>query len=185
MQEIASGGQLRMALLRWLLLTVPAMLGLGALSARLALSNHACRWFGALHAPQPDLHFLSWGWLFCYAALAVALAILIAARGARGRSGVIALILIITALLFAWHPMVFGMQLLTFGCWSVACTALLTLCSAIWSWHIRPVAAVLLVAVAAWLAFVALAFFRLDAQNPHAENLVVPVASTNIGAIIR
>ncbi len=84
MQEIASGGQLRMALLRWLLLTVPAVLGLGALSMRLALSAHARRWFAALQGPQSDLHFLNWGWVLCYMALAVALALLIALPACSG-----------------------------------------------------------------------------------------------------
>ncbi len=185
MQEIASGGQLRMALLRWLLLTVPAVLGLGALSMRLALSAHARRWFAALQGPQSDLHFLSWGWMVCFAALAVALAHLIAARGARGRGVAITLILVATILLVAWHPIVFGMQLLSLGCWAVAGGALATLAGAISAWRIRPVAAMLLLGAGAWLIFVAILFFQIDAHNPLAEKLVVPAASTNIGAISR
>lgn len=185
MQEIASGGQLRMALLRWLLLTVPAVLGLGALSMRLALSAHARRWFAALQGPQSDLHFLNWGWVLCYMALAVALALLIAARGASGRGIAVTLILTTAALLLVWHPIVFGMQLLTLGCWLAAGTALLALLSAISTWRIRPVAALLLLVVAAWLTFITLAFFQLDAQNPDAESLVVPAASTNINIMSR
>ncbi len=185
MQEIASGEQLRMALLRWLLLTVPAVLGLGALSMRLAVNAHAQRWFGALQAPRPDLHLLGWGWMLCYAALAVALALLISARGASGRGVAVTLILLTAALLLAWHPIVFGMQLLTLGCWLVAGAALLALLGTISAWRIRPIAALLLLVVAAWLTFITLAFFQLDAQNPNAENLVVPAASTNISIISR
>ena len=51
MNEIASQGQLRLAYLRWALVTVPAIVFLGFLSGRLANSGYGNRWFDALDKP--------------------------------------------------------------------------------------------------------------------------------------
>ena len=60
MNEIASPGQLRLAYLRWSLLTVPAIVLLGFLSGRLANSGYGNRWFDALEKPA----LMPPGWLF-------------------------------------------------------------------------------------------------------------------------
>lgn len=51
MNEIASPGQLRLAYLRWALVTVPVIVLLGFLSGQLANSGFGNRWFDALEKP--------------------------------------------------------------------------------------------------------------------------------------
>ncbi|WP_375183836.1 tryptophan-rich sensory protein, partial [Marinobacter sp.] len=63
MNEIASQGQLRLAYLRWALVTVPAIVFLGFLSGRLANSGFGNRWFASLNLPV----LMPPGWAFAVA----------------------------------------------------------------------------------------------------------------------
>ena len=85
MNEIASPGQLRLAYLRWALVTVPAIVFLGFLSGKLANSGYGNRWFDAL--VKPDFMPPGWAfgvaWTILYILMGLALAIVIHARGAR------------------------------------------------------------------------------------------------------
>ena len=64
MNEIASPGQLRLAYLRWALVTVPVIVLLGFLSGQLANSGFGNRWFDALEKPA----LMPPGWAFGVAA---------------------------------------------------------------------------------------------------------------------
>ena len=74
MNEIASQGQLRLAYLRWALVTVPAIVFLGFLSGRLANSGYGNRWFGALDKPalMPPGWAFGAAWTILYVLMALA-----------------------------------------------------------------------------------------------------------------
>ena len=87
MNEIASPGQLRLAYLRWSLLTVPAIVLLGFLSGRLANSGYGNRWFDALEKPalMPPGWLFGVAWTILYILMGLALAIALHAGGAKGQ----------------------------------------------------------------------------------------------------
>ena len=96
MMEIASRGQLRMAYARYALVTVPAILLLGTLSGKVSNSGYGNPWFDALAKPS----FMPPGWAFpvawslLYILLGLSLAIILNARGAKGRGLAVGLSLI-------------------------------------------------------------------------------------------
>ena len=109
MNEIASPGQLRLAYLRWSLLTVPAIVLLGFLSGRLANSGYGNRWFDALEKPalMPPGWLFGVAWTILYILMGLALAIVLHARGAKGRGPAIVLFLVQLLMNLAWSPLFF------------------------------------------------------------------------------
>ena len=182
MNEIASPGQLRLSYLRWALVTVPAIVFLGFLSGRLANSGYGNRWFDAL--AKPDLMPPGWAfgvaWTMLYIFMGLALAIIIHARGARGRGLAVGLFLVQLLLNLLWSPLFFrahqvdnalGLILMLFAL--VAVTALLF-------WRIRRGAGLLLLPYLAWLAFASFLNYEIGRLNPEAETLVAPALKTQI-----
>ncbi|MGE4323656.1 MAG: TspO/MBR family protein [Sphingobium sp.] len=182
MNEIASPGQLRLAYLRWALVTVPAIVFLGFLSGRFANSGSGNRWFAALEKPAlmpPDAAF-GIIWTILYVLIALALAMVLHARGARLRGAAIALFLAQLALNLLWSPLFFRAHqvgnafiliLLIFAV--AAVTAALFL-------RIRRGAGLLLLPYLFWLAFAGWLNFDIDRLNPGAETLVAPALRTQI-----
>ncbi|HEX7742838.1 MAG TPA: TspO/MBR family protein [Sphingobium sp.] len=182
MNEIASPGQLRLAYLRWALVTVPVILFLGFLSGKLANSGYGNRWFDAL--VKPDLMPPGWlfgvAWTILYILMALALAIVIHARGAKGRGIAILLFFVQLALNFVWSPLFFRAHqvdnalALILGLFvTVGVTAALF-------GRIRRVAGLLLLPYLAWLAFAAHLNYEIGRLNPEAETLVAPALKTQI-----
>src|SRR3546814_2750851 len=87
MTEIATQGQLRMSYLRWALVTVPAIVLIGSLMGLLSNSGYGNRWFAALDLPPvtpPGWVFVT-VWPILYICLGLSLAMILHARGAKGR----------------------------------------------------------------------------------------------------
>jgi tryptophan-rich sensory protein len=82
---------------------------LGFLSGRLANSGYGNRWFDAL--VKPDFMPPGWAfgvaWTILYILMGLALAMVIHARGARGRGVAIILFLVQLLLNLAWSPLFF------------------------------------------------------------------------------
>src|SRR5687767_15838238 len=110
MTGLASRAQLRMSFLRYALVTVPAILLLGTISGRGSGAGAGNPWFEALI--KPDLMPPGWVfgvvWTLLYIALGLALAMILHARGARGRGLALGLFLAQLLLNFAWSPIFFG-----------------------------------------------------------------------------
>ena len=110
MNEIASPGQLRLAYLRWALVTVPAILFLGFLSGKLANSGYGNRWFDALVKPD----FMPPGWAFgivwpiLYVLMGLAVAMILAEPPSDRRRNALLLFVAQLALNFAWSPVFFA-----------------------------------------------------------------------------
>ena len=182
MNEIASPGQLRLAYLRWALFTVPAIVLLGFLSGRLANSGYGNRWFDALEKPalMPPGWLFGVAWTILYVLMGLALAIVLHARGAKGRGPAIALFLVQLVMNLAWSPLFFRAHQV--GSALVLILALIVVV-AITTWlfaRIRRVAGLLLLPYLAWLAFASFLNYEIGRLNPDAETLVAPALSTQI-----
>ena len=182
MAGIASKSQLRMSFLRYALVTVPVVLLLGTLSGQLAGAGYGNPWFDAL--AKPDFMPPGWAfgvaWTILYILLGLSLAMLLHARGARGRGRVLGLFLLQLASSFAWPPVFFAWHEVELAVTLVAAMAVLTAALVLLAARIRPLAALLLVPYLAWLVFAAALTLEIARLNPGAGELAPPGASTDI-----
>lgn len=171
MRYLASPAQLRASVLRWCLVTVPAILALGFLSARISGSGPGNPWFDALNKPgiYPPAETFAIVWPVLYILMAVALAMILAARGASGRGVAVAMFLIQLVANFAWSPLFFRMHEVLAAFWLlVALVVLVVLTIALFA-RVRAFAAVLLVPYLCWITFAALLNWQFEALNPEAS----------------
>ncbi len=182
MNEIASPGQLRMSLLRWSLLTVPAIVVLGGLMGRLSNSGYGNRWFDALTLPpaMPPGWLFGAAWTVLYILIAVAFAIVLNARGARGRGIAIALFLVQLIANFAWSPLFFGAHQVTLALALILFILAAAIATTIAFARVRRAAAWLMLPYLVWLGFASVLNWRIDALNPDAEALVPAAARADI-----
>lgn len=182
MNEIASKSQLRMSYLRWALVTVPAIVFLGMVSGRLSNSGFGNRWFAALDLPEimpPGIVFAI-VWPLLYLLMGLALAVIIHARGARGRGAAIMLFLVQLLCNLAWSPLFFRAHEVTLAFYLLLVTLALSLVTTVLFARIRTNAALMMVPYLAWLAFASVLAYQVMIKNPGAESLVVPVIRTQI-----
>lgn len=182
MGEIASRGQLRMAFLRWLLVTVPLIVLLGFLSGMLARSGDTNLWFARLTKPElmpPGVAF-SVAWTLLYILMGVALALVLSARGARLRGVAIALFVVQLALNLAWSPLFFAAHQVVPALALIA-VLFVTVALTVWAFaRVRPLAAWLLVPYLLWLLFAAYLNYGIVRLNPDAATLAPGAANTQI-----
>jgi translocator protein len=181
-REIASKQQLRLAYLRWAVVTVPFVLLLGFLSARIAPAGSANRWYVALQKPAgtpPDWLF-PMAWTLIYILLGFALAMIINARGSRLRGVAIALFLVQLAVNFAWSPLFFGAHAVTWALITIAVLFVLAVATTLVFGRVRAAAAWLMVPYLAWIVYAGLLTWQIHALNPNAESLVLPSSTTQM-----
>lgn len=182
MNEIASKGQLRMAFLRWALVTCSLILLLGIGSGVVAGSGYQNAWFAVLNKPD----FTPPGWVFgtvwtiLYILLGLALAMVIGARGAPGRGLAIMVFIVQLLLNFAWSPLFFAAHEATLAFYLLLVILVLAVIAAMLFARVRTFAAVLMLPYLLWLAFASYLAFAIDEMNPNAEMLVAPSISTQI-----
>lgn len=183
MSEIATQGQLRMSYLRWALVTVPAIVLVGSLSGLLSNSGYGNRWFAALDLPAitPPGWVFATVWPILYICLGLSLAMILHARGAKGRGFALLLFFVQLIANFAWSPLFFGRHEVSTALYLIIFILMVTVATALAFLPIRKAAAWLLVPYMAWLAFAAVLNFQIDQRNPDAETLVPAAASTQIG----
>jgi translocator protein len=175
LSEIASRGQLRLAYLRWAVVTVPLVLLLGFASARLAPSGSENRWFQGLAKPAampPDLAFPI-AWTILYVLMGLALAMVINARRAPLRTPALILFAVQMAVNLAWSPVFFGWHQVTTALAMVAGLVVLVALTVALFWRVRRGAAILLVPYLAWLGFAGYLLFGIHQLNPDADSLVL------------
>lgn len=183
MTEIATPGQLRMSYLRWALVTVPAIVLIGSLMGLLSNSGYGNRWFAALDLPSitPPGWVFAAVWPILYICLGLSLAMILHARGAKGRGFALLLFFVQLVANFAWSPLFFGQHQVTTALYLIIFILMVTIATTFAFAPIRKAAAWLLVPYMAWLAFAAILNFQIDQRNPGAETLVPAAASTQIG----
>ena len=182
MSSIASRSQLRMSFLRYALVTVPAILLLGTLSGRASNSGYSNAWFAALEKPaaMPPGWVFPVAWTALYIMLGLALALVLHARGARGRPSAIALFLVQLALNYAWSPLFFGAHKVGAALVVILAMIALTLLLIPMFGRIRRLAGLLLLPYLLWLLFAAYLTWQVGALNPDAATLVPGQASADI-----
>ena len=182
MSQLASKSQLRMSYLRFALFTVPALLLLGTISGRMANSGYSNAWFAALR--KPDIMPPGWlfpvAWTLLYIFMGLAIALILHARGARGRGLAVTLFLAQLILNYAWSPVFFGMHKVGTALAIIVAMLLLAGAATYLFARIRKNAALLMLPYLAWLAFASVLNYQIGALNPNAENLVPSGGGTDI-----
>ncbi|TCM15048.1 TspO/MBR related protein [Novosphingobium sp. PhB165] len=167
MNPIASPAQLRASLLRWSLVLVPLIVLLGFLSGKIADSGPGNAWFDALAKPgiyPPPITFAI-VWTALYALMGLALAMVCAARGARGRAAAVVAFVVQFALNLAWSPIFFALHQMTVGLVVLGLMIVAVIVTMLFFARVRPVAALLLVPYLAWICFASylnFAFLQLN-----------------------
>ena len=182
MTELASPGQLRASYLRWALVTVPGLVLLGSLSGVLSNSGTGNSWFDALVKPAiyPPPQLFGIVWTINYALMGLALALVLAARGAWWRGRAVIAFLVQLALNLAWSPVFFAAHQI-----SGALALILALDAAVmvtvWLfWRVRPLAAWLMLPYLAWILFATVLTWQFLLANPAADGGEAPAAAQRI-----
>ncbi len=182
MREIASKQQLRLAFLRWAVVTVPFILLLGFTSARSVPVGAENRWYAALTKPEltpPDWAFPV-AWSIIYVLIGLALAMIIHARGSTLRGPALALFAAQMVANLIWTPIFFGAHQIFWSLIVLVAMFVLTLATAIAFYRIRIGAALLLLPYLCWIVFAGYLTFQIGDLNPNAETLVPSQTSTQI-----
>ena len=182
MSEIASRQQLRLAFLRWAIVTVPLILLLGFTSARIAPAGAQNRWYAALAKPAmtpPDWVFPV-AWTTLYVLMGLALAVVIHARGSRLRAPEIALFVVQLAINLTWSPLFFGMHQVGWALAVIVAMFVLALATTLLFGRIRSLAAWLMVPYLVWTVFAAVLCWQIARLNPDAETIAPTSGSTQV-----
>lgn len=184
MTAIASKSQLRMSLLRYALVTVPLVLLLGTLSGRAANSGYGNSWFAALAKPDamPPGAVFGIAWTILYILLGLSLAIILHARGARGRGLALSLFSAQLLLNYSWSPIFFALHQVRAALVVIIAMIVLSFVTAWLFSKIRKSAGLLMLPYLAWLCFAAFLNYQIIALNPDAESLVPGAASADIAS---
>ncbi len=182
MTAIASKSQLRMSLLRYALVTVPLILLLGTLSGRASNSGYSNAWFASLVKPEamPPSWAFPAAWTTLYVFLGLALAIVLHARGARGRGLAVGLFVAQLLLNYTWSPVFFAMHQTRMALVLIVAMLVLAILAALLFARIRRAAGLLMIPYIAWLAFAGYLNYQIVTLNPGAETLVPGESSADI-----
>ena len=182
MSELASAGQLRAAFLRWALVLVPGILLLGLLSGRIAGSGPGNAWFDALVKPGIYPPPVTFGivWTLLYVMMALAMTLVVAARGAPGRGLAVAVFALQFVLNLCWSPLFFGAHQITWALVLLGVIDLAVLLTLVLFWRIRPLAGVLLLPYLAWALFATALNWQFLVANPDADGREGPGAVTRV-----
>ncbi len=180
MSGIASKGQLRMSFLRWAIVTVPLILLLGFASGRAVPAGSENNWYVALQKPEltPPGWVFPVAWTSLYILLGLAVALILHARGARGRGLALAVFAVQFALNLAWTPLFFGAHRIGAALVVIVAMLLLSIVTTVLFGRIRTAAAWLMVPYMVWISFAGVLTWRIGQLNPGAETLV-PGAHTS------
>jgi translocator protein len=168
MTALASRGQLRASFIRWALFTVPLVVLLGFLSGQLSGSGADSMWFRSLEKPAiyPPPIWFGIVWTILYVLMGLALAMVCAAWGARGRGAAIAVFALQFIVNLAWSPVFFAMRETGAALVVIGVLDVLVLATILLFWRVRRLAGALLLPYLAWIAFATLLNWQFLALNP-------------------
>ena len=179
---IASRGQLRMSFLRWAAVTVPAVLLLGFASGRSVPAGDENAWYQALAKPAltPPGWAFPVAWTTIYVLMGLALAIVLNARGARGRGRGVMLFVVGFALALAWMPLFFGAHRVGAATLLIGAMLAVGVATAVAFGRVRPLAAWLMTPYLVWISFAGLLNWNIDRLNPDAQALAPSARATQM-----
>lgn len=170
MSELASPAQLRASFLRWALVLVPGVEFLGFLSGQLG-DDARSAWFEALVKPAifppPAVFGIVWSVLF--ALIALALAVLVTARGASGRAAAIAAWVITFILILAWSPLFFAAHQIAKAFYLLLAIDVAALVATVLAFRVRPLAGLLMLPFLGWVLFATVLNWQFLEANPGAD----------------
>ncbi|MBB4085798.1 TspO/MBR family protein [Sphingomonas carotinifaciens] len=169
-----------MSFLRWAIVTVPGVLLLGFASGRSVPSGSENGWYVALTKPEltPPGWVFPVAWTTLYILLGLALAVVLNARGARGRGVAVGLFAVQLALNLAWTPTFFGAHRVTLAFAIIVAMLLASIATTFAFARIRRVAAWLMLPYLVWISFAGVLTWSIGRLNPGADTLV-PGARTS------
>lgn len=176
---LASRGQLRASFIRWALFTVPLCVLLGFLAGQIGGPDTA--WFEGLTKPgiYPPPATFGIVWTILYVMIGLAVALICAAWGARGRTAALIAFGVNFLLNLAWTPVFFGAQEITAALVVLAMVDLTLIVVIALFWNVRRLAAVLLLPYLAWVLFATALNWQFLQLNPDADG------SSDEGAVER
>lgn len=171
-----------MVFLRRALVTVPLVLLLGIASGAIAGSGQGNAWFAALRKPglTPPGWAFPVAWTILYAMQGLALAIVVQARGARGRPAAIIAFAVQLALNLAWAPLFFAGHQVHAAFWLIVAIFVAALAATVLFGRIRSSAGLLMLPYLGWLLFAGALDLAIDRMNPDAATLAPPSSTTQI-----
>lgn len=180
MNGIASKGQLRMSFLRWAVVTVPLILLLGFVSGLSVPAGSESGWYRALQKPAltPPGWAFPVAWTTIYVLMGLALAMILDARGARGRRVAVLLFAASFAGALIWMPLFFGAHRITASVWLIAFMVVSGCAAALAFSRVRTLSAWLLVPYLVWISFAGILTWSIDAMNPD-DDRVAPGGRTS------
>ncbi len=182
MTGLASRSQLRMSFLRYAVVTVPALVLIGTLSGYLSNSGYSNPWFEALRKPafMPPGWTFGVAWTILYIMIGLSLAMVLHAKGAKGREKALVLFGLQLVLNFSWSPVFFAMHKTTIALSLIAAMIICLIAMIFVIWRIRIAAALLLYPYLGWLMFASALNYKIVELNPNAETLVPGARTLNI-----
>ena len=181
MSALASSAQLRASFIRWSLFLVPGIVLLGALSGT-AGGGANTPWFASLVKPSLFPPPVTFGivWTILYVLMGFALALIITARGARGRRAAIVGFAVQFALNLAWTPLFFGAHQITGALILLLVIDVAVLATVLLFWRVRPIAGAMLLPYLAWVLFATVLNWQFLAANPDADGQEVSGAVATV-----
>jgi tryptophan-rich sensory protein len=171
-----------MSFLRHALFTVPLVLLLGTVSGRIANSGYGNAWFDALQKPaiMPPGWMFGVAWTILYVLLGLAVALILHARGARGRGVALSLFVLQLLLNYAWSPIFFAYHEVGLAFWTILAMIVISAVTAVLFWRIRRSAGLLMLPYLAWLCFACVLTWQIGVLNPRASELAPDASTTDI-----
>ena len=182
MRYLASPAQLRGALIRWSLVTVPLVLALGFLAGMVAGSGPGNAWFDSLIKPaiNPPPIVFPIVWSSLYILIGLALAMVLSASGAAGRGAAVIVFAVQMALNLAWSPVFFAGHQLTGGLIVIGLMVLAIIATIVLFARVRTTAAWLLAPYLAWVVFAGILNWQFLELNRDADGKQVSGAAVRI-----
>ncbi len=169
MNMLASRGQLRASFIRWALFIVPLCVLLGFLSGQ--FGSAGSNWFAGLEKPAifPEPKWFGIVWTVLYVMIGLAVAMVAAAWGARGRTAALAVFAGHFALNLAWSPIFFGAHRIAVALVVLVLVDLSLLAAIALFRKVRRGAALLLLPYLAWVLFATVLNYQFLRLNPDAD----------------
>lgn len=171
-----------MSFVRWAIVCVPLVVLLGFLSGFSAQVGSRDGWYAGLAKPAltpPDWAFPV-AWTTLYILLGLALALVLNARGARGRGLAVALFAVALASNLAWNPIFFGAHKVAAGFVVIVLMVLTGIAATFAFSRVRSQAAWLMVPYLVWISFAGVLNWRIGQLNPDAQSLAKPARTTQV-----
>lgn len=180
MSTLASKAQLRASFLRWALFAVPAVLLASFLVQTFTPGGPGNAWFAALEKPaiNPPSYLFGIVWPILYVLMGLALALVLSAWGARGRTAAILFFLLQLALNLGWSPVFFTLRQIDWALYMIIAVDVAVAVTIVLFWRVRMLAGLLLLPYLGWILFATVLNFQFLQLNPNASGL-----SGNDGAI--